>query len=242
MDPGVSVSYDVWWQLRQTMVVYKVLRQAQAAGGIVIFNMGYDRLAGLYTFPVMPLYQAPTLYVDRTTGQGRLQAAKEGKTATLKLLAKVEPTETYQLIGYLPGRDYGTEQDERILLITHTDGPAVLQDNGALGCLGIVAYFSRIPQAERPRTLMVHLDNRHYMPGMEAAFAKQDWLALNPAEPSANIVGLIATEHLGQIEYREVDDVYGPTGKVELSFLWTRNNQALIDMAIQAVKDHRGRG
>lgn len=238
VPPSESVSYDVWWQLRQTMVVNKVLRESQAAGGVVVFDMSHKRLAGLYTFPVMPLHNHPTVYVDRTAGQKLLEDAKEGKQATLKLLAKVEPTETYQLIGYLPGRDYGTEKDEKILLVTHTDGPAVLQDNGALGIVGIVAYFSRIPQTQRPRTLMVYLDNRHYMPGMERAFAKQDWLEKNP-DARRSIVGLVATEHLGQIEYREVADVYEPTGKVEPSFLWTRNNQALIDMAIEAVKDHK---
>lgn len=238
VSPSESISYDVWWQLRQTMMVYRVLRKAQAAGGIVIFNMSYDRLAGLYTFPVMPLYNAPTLYVDKVAGSKVIKDAKEGKKATIKLLAKVESTETYQLIGYLPGRNYGTEKDEKILLTTHTDGPCLLQDNGALGLSGIVAYLSHIPQAERPRTLMLHLDNRHYMPGMERAFAKQDWFAKNP-DAKRSIVGLVATEHLGQIEFREVGDVYEPTGKVEPSFLWTRNNQLLIDMAIKAVKDHK---
>jgi hypothetical protein len=233
-----SVSYDVWWQLRQTILVYRVLAKSQAAGGIVIFNMGYDRLAGLYTFPVMPLYNSPTLYVDRVAGKKLIGDAKSGKEATIKLLAKVEPSETYQLIGYLPGRHYGTEKDEKILLTTHTDGPCVLQDNGALGLLGIVAYFSRIPQADRPRTLMLHLDNRHYMPGMERAFAKKDFFAINP-DAKRSIVALLATEHLGQIEFREVDNVYEPTGKVEPSFLWTRNNQTLINMAVRAVKDHK---
>ena len=238
VPPSESVSYDVWWQLRQTILVNRVLKQGQAAGGIVVFNMSYKRLAGLYTFPVMPPYKMPTLYVDREAGAKILKDAKEGQKATIKLLAKVEPTETYQLIGYLPGRNYGTEKDEKILLTTHTDGPAVLQDNGALGLLGIVAYFSHIPQQERPRTLMIYLDNRHYMPGMEGGFAKQDWFTKNP-DAKGSIVALIATEHLGQIEFRERGDVYEPTGKVEPSFLWTRNNPLLIDLAIKAVKDHQ---
>jgi hypothetical protein len=113
----------------------------------------------------------------------------------------------------------------------------VLQDNGALGLLGIVGYFSHIPQSERPRTLMLYLDNRHYMPGMERAFAKQDYFTKNPAAKKS-IVALVATEHLGQIEFREVNDKYEPTGKLEISFLWSRNNQMLIDKAIKAVQDN----
>ncbi|MFH0788906.1 MAG: hypothetical protein V2B13_15015, partial [Pseudomonadota bacterium] len=222
-----TVSYDVWWQLRQTVLTNSVLKKTQAAGGVMIFNMSYERLAGLYTFPIPALSNTPALYVDRSAGTQLIQDAKEGKQATLQLQARVEPTETYQLIGYLPGKNYGTAQDEKILLTTHTDGPAVLQDNGALGVLGIVAYFSHIPQSERPRTLMIYLDNRHYMPGMEKAFENQDYFTKKP-EAKKSVVALVATEHLGQIEFREKDGKYEPTGKVEPSFLWTRNNQKLL--------------
>jgi hypothetical protein len=40
------------------------------------------------------------------------------------------------------------------------------------------------------------------MPGMEAAFEKQDWFTRYP-ETRKSIVALLATEHLGQIEYKE---------------------------------------
>ena len=130
IPPSQSVSYDVWWQLRQTVMVYKVLRKSQAAGGVVVFNMGYDRLSGLFTFPVLPQYNAPNLYVDRVSGAKLIKDAKK------------------------------------------------------------------------------------------------------------SIVALVATEHLGQIEFREVDDKYEPTGKLEISFLWSRNNQMLIDKAIKAVQDN----
>jgi hypothetical protein len=53
-----------------------------------------------------------------------------------------------------------------------------------------------------------------------------------------SIVALITMEHLGQLEFREVGNAFAPTGKIEPSFLWTRNNQVLIDKAIKAVKDN----
>ena len=233
-----SVAYDVWWQLRQTIKINTMLAKSKAAGGVVVFDMGYDRLAGLYTFPVLKLFNNPTLYLDRNAGAQVIADAKQGKTATLKLVAKVEPTETYQLIGYLPGKNYGTPRDEKIILITHTDGPSISQDNGAFGLLGIVSYFSHFPKSMRPRTLMVFLDNRHYMPGMERGNAKQDWFTKHPADKES-IVALIAMEHLGQMEFREAGNAFAPTGNVEPSFLWTRNSQILIDKAIKAVKDNR---
>ena len=54
----------------------------------MVFNMTYDRLAGLYTFPIPTLSNTPTLYVDRKAGAQVIRDAKEGKKATLRLLAK----------------------------------------------------------------------------------------------------------------------------------------------------------
>ncbi len=237
ISPDETISLDVWWELRQTIYFRKLLVEGKAAGAVIVFNMSYDRTAGLYSFLVPTLYQVPTLYLDRVNGAGVIEDARAGKTATLSLKASIEPTETYQLVGYLPGRHYGTDQDEQILVRSHTDGPSIAQDNGALGVVGIVKYFSQIPQEERPRTLMVHLDCRHYMPGMEPAFSQQDYFARHP-EARKKIVALVATEHLGQLEYKEVGEVVAPTGRVEPSFLWTRPHQTLIDLAIKAVKDN----
>jgi len=232
-----AVYFDVWYQLRQLIRIRKTLTEGKALGGIVVFNMPYDQLAGLYTFPVPVLYHVPTLYVDRVAGEKLIEDAKQGKMATLTLVAKTEKAETYQLIGYLPGKYYGTERDKKIMLLTHTDGPSISQENGALGLLGIVAYFSRIPRDERPVTLMVFLDNRHYMPGLEEAFAGQDWFVKHP-QARDSIIGLIAMEHLGQVEYRVSGDSFVATGLVEPSLLFTRNDPDLIAKAIKAVKEH----
>ncbi|MBS3756743.1 MAG: hypothetical protein KGY56_13675, partial [Desulfobacterales bacterium] len=175
-----SISYNVWWQLRQTQKLNKLLVKGNAAGGVIIFDASYERLAGLYTFPVPKRYNVPNLYLARDAGAKVKQDAIKGKKATLKLVADVEEVETYQLIGYLPGKNYGTPDDEQIILVTHTDGCSISQENGALGILGIIHYFSNFPQKERPKTLMVFLDNRHYMPGMEHAFADEDFFALHP--------------------------------------------------------------
>ena len=240
-----SINGDVWYQLGQiggaggTTGFLGILRANGAAGGLIVFDESYDRLAGLYQFgvPVPPTSSCPTLFLDRDAGSQVIDDAKSGKTGTLKLLAKVEPTETYQLIGYLPGKNYGKPEDEMVVLTSHTDGPSISQDNGAFGVLGIVHYFSHIPKSKRPRTLMIYMDNRHYMPGMEGAFAQYDYFTLHP-EAKKPVVASVGTEHLGQIEYREIGDVFEPTGRVETSYLWARNNQLLIDMAIEAVQDH----
>jgi hypothetical protein len=234
----VSINGDVWYQLNQTTGFNNILRANGAGGGIIVFDQSYDRLAGLYQFGVPTLGNVPTLFLDRVAGaQVIADAQATGRSATLRLVATVKNTETYQLFGYLPGRNYGTPEDEMILLTTHTEGPSISQENGAFGILGIIKYFSNIPQSERPRTLMIFLDNRHYMPGMETF-----WSAYNlPDDMLDPVVATIGTEHLGQLEYHETGvnrDIYEQTGRVETAFLWTRNNQTLIDMAIKAVIDN----
>ena len=232
VPPSESFTFDIWWQLAQGLD--RIPRDGNAAGAIIVYDMAYDRTKGLYTFGVPTLYNSPTLILSREDGAKVIDDAKRGKSATLRLEAVVETSEAFQHIAYLPGAKYGTPEDEQIILVNHTDRPSITQDNGALGLLGIVKYFSNIPQSERPRTLTVFLDCRHYMPGMEDAHAAPDWFTRFP-EKKSNIVGMIQTEHLGEMDYREVEGRVEPTGHAEHSYLWTRNNEQLITAAKTAV-------
>jgi hypothetical protein len=167
------------------------LIEGKAAGAVVVFDASYDRLAGLYTFGVPVNHQLPTLYVDRMAGRSLVADAQQGKQATLRLIGTIEPTQTWQLLAWLPGRHYGTPQDQQIMFTTHTDGPSISQDDGGFGLLAVAEYFAKIPQADRPRTLTFFFDNRHYMPGAERAFQKQNWLEQH-ADARTRIVATMA--------------------------------------------------
>jgi hypothetical protein len=235
VDPAVSFTFDIWWQLAQGLD--QIAKNGGAAGAIIIYDMAYERTRELYTFPVPELYDAPTLKLSREDGAQVIIDARAGKTATLRLEATVTPAEAYQLIAYLPGKDYGTPADEQIVMVNHSDGPSITQDNGALGILAIVKYFSNVPQQERLRTLTVYLDCRHYMPGMERAFNDESWLHRHP-EAKNKIVAMVQAEHLGEMDFREVDGIVEPVGLAEQSYLWSRDNNVLIEAAIGAVKKH----
>ena len=235
VDPAYSITFDTMYQLEQQF--HQIAIDGGAAGLIKVFDMAYDRTVGIYTFPVPTLHNMPGLILDREAGAKVIADAKAGKVATLRLEATVEPSEAMQIIAYLPGKHYGTPQDEQILLVNHTDGPSITQDNGALGLLAIVKYFSNLPQEERDRTLTIFLDCRHYIPGMEPTHQAESWLDKYP-EAREKIVALIHVEHLGEMDYREVDGHVEATGLPEQSYLWVRHNQMLIDMAIHAAKTH----
>lgn len=235
VPPEFSITFDIWWQLGQRL--YQIAVAGNAAGHIIVYDMAYERTEGLYTFGVPPLHESPGVVLSREDGAKVIADAKAGKMATLTLKATIEEAEAYQTIAYLPGRDYGTPQDEQILMINHTDGPSITQDNGALGLLAIVKYFSHIPKEHRPRTLTVFLDSRHYYPGMERASAEVNWFSRHP-EAKEPLVGIIQAEHMGEMDYREVDGKVEAVGLAEQSYLWSRNNPLLIEAAVNAAKSH----
>jgi len=178
----------------------------------------------------------PTLYVGRETGAELAAAA--GQRATLRLIATTEEAEGYQLFGYLPGASYGTAADRQVLLVTHTDGPSISQENGAIGILSMVKYFSRIPQAQRPRTLMLFYDCRHFMPGMERAFAKEDYAASH-ADAYCKVIASMGIEHLGQTKVEEGGGTpFRRSNVPDLTTVYTTNSQRMVDLAIAAVKDN----
>ena len=213
------------------------LTKAGAAGAVIAMSLPYEATTGLYTFGVPALHQMPTLYVDRDTGAELAAAANAGKQATLRLIATTEEAEGYQLFGYLPGRDYGTPDDKQILLITHTDGPSISQENGAIGILSVLKYFSHIPKAERPRTLMIFYDCRHFMPGAERAFAKEDYAASHP-DVYSKVIASIGIEHLGQTKVEEGSGKpFHRTSVPDLTTVYTTNNQHMVDLAVASLKE-----
>ena len=208
----------------------------KAAGGLVVFDMNPGRARGLYTFPLLEpdVTGVPGLYLDRVAGAVVKEAAKAGKSATLRLDASTGKATPYFLSGFLPGRDYGKPEDEFVLLVTHTDGPNLSQENGALGILAIVGYFAQTPQAERRRTILVMLDPQHYMPGRH----RVDWYETHP-DTAARIVASIGVEQLGQREYAEDGADFLLTDRPEPTIIFAQDNKLLIDSAIEAVKAER---
>jgi hypothetical protein len=209
------------------------LQKSGAAGAIVIFDMSYERAAGLYTFPLLKpgLVGAPGLYVDRDTGAVVKAAAAESRSATLRLVAQQEEVEGYFYTAFLPGRDYGTADDEYVFLITHSDGPNLTQDNGGFALLSIVQYFGQFEQADRPRTLAIMLDPQHFTPHRH----RDDWYAMHP-EIVEKIVATIGVEHLGQREYVETEAGFAPSGLPETTMIFAQDNDFLINGAIEAVQ------
>jgi hypothetical protein len=233
-----AISAPVWDELTASSAVLGPIKAAGKPAGLIwAMNLNRACLEGLYTFGVPADYDFPSVYVDAYDGDRVLADARAGKMATIRVEGERVESEAYQLVGYLPGKDYGTDRDVQIQLRTHTDGPSISQEDGAFGLLGVVKYMRNIPQAQRPRTLMIELDCRHYMPGGEGGWRDQDYFVKNPRARD-KIVGMIAMEHLGQIEYVADGNEIKPSGRSLPTYLYATNNQRVIDAAYKAAQDN----
>jgi hypothetical protein len=212
----------------------ELLKDSGAAGAIVIFAMSPERLSGLYTFPLLNLgiVGVPGIYVDSETGKLVLAAAANGDAAALTLVAHEESAEPYFYTAVLPGKNYDSDGDEQVLLVTHSDGPNLSQENGTLGIVALIRHFARLPQSQRGRSLRVLLDPQHYTPGRHTI----DWYQAHP-EVMEKVVASIGVEQLGQREYGEDVHGYRLTGRPEPMQLFTRDDPHLIAAAIHAIDE-----
>jgi len=159
----------------------------------------------------------------------------EGAKATVVLEADVFPdTPTETLIATLPGASSG----EHIIVNTHTDGPNATEENGAIGILALMKYFSKLPKDERKRTIVCPLTTGHFaspwVPSIRGVISKYPDIV-------KKAVAAITVEHLGCREW--MDDAalrYRDTGHPEWSVAITPS-QAMADLLLDALQGSRDR-
>lgn len=225
---------DQFGQIRD--VITHVLVPSEAAAAVTVMDLSPLAAAGTRIHPTPRQFNVPLLMLDRVAGAKLLADAAAGKSAHLVLDAREEQNATaYELLATLPGRDYGTPSDESILLATHLDGPSVVEDDGGLAILAVLHYYAQLPQAERPRSLIAFFDTRHFVPGTEGSYPFD--LVKDRPDLFRTVVGGVAMEHFGGLQFVEDGDSYKPTGKPATTYIWGWPNALAIQEAIAAVKD-----
>jgi hypothetical protein len=203
---SVTTSYHCRWVWSELNGFAAVAIAAKAAGLIVVYDLSPGAALGLTQRSVYTIdgkaglganyINCPTLALDRVNGAKVLADAQAGKTATLTLRARFQRDVGRAMIGYLPGKNYGTPLDQQILLATHTDAMSLIEENGGIGMIGIASYFNKLPRAARDRTLVFYFDCRHFMPGGENSWPQFDYYTLHP-ERLKSIVATVGIEHMG---------------------------------------------
>jgi len=254
---SVTSSYHCRWVWSQLNRFAAIGINGRAAGIVVVYDLSPDAAFGLAQRSVYTpdgkaglgakYTNCPTLTLDRVNGAKVVADAKAGKKATLTLAARFQRDTGKAIVAYLPGRNYGTPQDEQVLLATHTDAMSLIEENGGLGMLGILSYFNHLPRSARPRTLVFYFDCRHFMPGGEGSWPQFDYYAIHP-DRLRPIVATMGIEHMGGRQTIEVGPggnryVYSSelpeNGGVITSLIDVHNNNIwLVDAIARAAMDN----
>ena len=255
--PTYGTSFKGRWEWSQVNRFAEVGIKAKAAGIVIVYDLSPGMAFGLVQRSVYTengraglgttYINCPTLTLDRVNGAKVLTDAKAGKMATLTLRARFQRDTGKAIIAHVPGKNYGTPQDEQVLLATHTDAMSLIEENGGFGMLGIMSYFNKLPKSARERTLVFYFDCRHFMPGAEASWPQYDYYTIHP-EKLKTIVATVGMEHMGGRTTIETGPggntyAYSPArpedGGVITSLIDVNNNNIwLVEMIARAATDN----
>ncbi|MEQ1855493.1 MAG: M28 family peptidase [Longimicrobiales bacterium] len=174
--------------IRHTLALEGVLDRAAAKGAAavgIIYGIS-DNFAAW-----QPTGDLPGFNLGYEDGMRIRERLGRGERVTVRIRLQAE-----QVAGLTAASVWGTlpgASDEEVLVIAHMDGFfQAASDNGSglAVMIGLLDYYSRIPQAERPRTIkFLGSVGHHGGPGT-------NWLAENAATALANTVFAINLEHV----------------------------------------------
>lgn len=158
----------------------------------------------------------PALWVTEDVGTFiKSEIAGKAVPVTVHLEAEIKQVPTSTVWGILPGANYGKPNDEFLICNTHTDGPNIAEENGAIGVFNVARYFARVPLRERPKSMVFMASTGHFSHGFLGS--GRDWITQHPQIVSKT-VGCMTIEHFGCNEWEDVQKgstlAFTPTGKL----------------------------
>lgn len=242
---GVNLPENYSGPIATTFVKFQYARLAKLRGArAVIFvwkGMSDDIIKGQYLPFILDYQGIPAVWVNSSNGKRLIEAAKGRRTATLKLLADTCPnayTETFYCM--LKGKN----SKESVIINTHTDGTNCIEENGAIAMLQLI---KALKNKELSRTHIFVFATGHFrLPSFKdfeggGIQATSKWLAMhkdlwNGKKGHLKAVAGVSVEHLGCMEWSDVDGEYKATGEIQTELVYT-GNEKLDELYIDCVKD-----
>ncbi|MDW2800798.1 hypothetical protein RZO55_24815 [Clostridium boliviensis] len=167
----------------------------------------------------------PAVWVNETEGKKVIAAAKKQEQGTVILEAEKQTnakTESFHVI--IRGRN----EDQTILINTHTDGINVVEENGAIGMLSMIRYLQN---KQLSRTMVFSFVTGHFrLPVFKGTSqAASTWLKDHPElwdgkKGNKKAVAGITVEHLGSMEWKEYESgQYKATGNIQTEYTYVGN-------------------
>jgi hypothetical protein len=223
------------------------LKRAARAGvkGVVLVVRGVSaaNARGQYAPFTLSYRGIPAVSVAGAAADAVLQAAQRGAQAELVLDATLTKDASMRTVW---AAVEGTRRpEETVLVVTHSDGTNVVEENGHIGLL----QLARDVVAQPPERTIVFVFTAGHLriPAVTTGHGQAttrwladhpDWWAGGPGRRRA-VSGLVI-EHLGAFEYRDdpVTGDYGPTGQAEPELLYasTRELRMLTDIEWRGIE------
>ena len=178
----------------------------------------------------------PALWVGDDTGLSLTRSAASGQaTVTLTLTASITPDAATETVwGVLRGS--GADRERALIVNTHTDGPSVPEENGALGLLALAQYFARRQHRRDLYFVMVTghfqvlrfmktIPNERFVVGNDATSL---WMTQYP-EIYQNALAGLTMEHLGCRMWADNDGRYAATGDYEWGATYTTQKEGSVN-------------
>ncbi len=224
---------------------YGILSKLTKAKAVILIWKGLhdDSIKGQYLSFIMHYQNIPMLWVNETDGKKVIEAAKNHQKARFVLEAKIEKqalTESFYCI--LKGKN----QKENVIVNTHTDGTNCVEENGPIALLELMRNMKDM-ELERTHIFVFttgHFRLPHFMDIRTGAFQSASrWLAMHRElwdgkGEHFKCVANLTIEHLGCLEWRDIDGEYKYTGKPEVELVYT-GNKFVDKLYIDTVKDRK---
>ena len=206
--------------VRGVICVWTGMSDDQVANQYNPLTTGYTNDTGL---PVPDDPGCPALWVGEGTGRSLADSARIGNAkVTLTLTGSItQGAVTNTVGGMLPGS--GPDHELGLIVNTHTDGPNVPEENGALGLLALAQYFA---QRQRRRDLYFVMVTGHFqlpqfmklVPNLRGVIGNDatSWWMNDHPEIYQNALAGLTLEHLGCTSWADnANGQYAWTGDYE---------------------------
>lgn len=223
-----SHPYPIGWMLKY-ISFYDKIESRQPAGIIGILS-GYPNM-GKFTYyaPYQGiLRKIPSMYLLPEAGDKLKAQTAAGKTnVKLVLDAKVTKKggESANVYALLPG-----QSDKIIIFHSHHDSPfrSGVEDSSGVGVvLGLAKYYSQVPLADRPHTMMFLFTGGHMVGGV----TNHDFIERHKTDILPRTINDIAIEHIS-------DDYLPPakpTGNAEPRGVFITENPVTVALYSKSV-------
>lgn len=224
---------------------YGILSKLTKAKAVILIWKGLhdDMIEGQYLSFIADYQNIPMLWVNETNGKKIVEAAKEHKKAKFVLEAdKEEKAYTESFYCVIEGKN----KKENVIVNTHTDGTNCIEENGPIALLELMRNM-KDEEPERTHIFLFttgHFRLPHFEDIRTGAFQSASrWLAMhrdlwNGKGDNMKCVANLTVEHLGCLEWRDIDGEYKYTGKPEIDLVYT-GNKFMDKLYIDTVKERK---